>query len=119
MALRDLSAPTEHGQPDHMDDFQELPERDDHGGVHNNSGIHNKTAFNLITSTDAQGQFLFQPEQCAALFYLALTQFLSRTSGFRDSRRGVELAARTLFRGEQPRTRAAIATAFDNVGIDA
>jgi Zn-dependent metalloprotease len=57
----------------------------------------------------------------AALFYLALTQFLSRTSGFSDSRRGVQLAAQTLFRRNQPVTKAkklaAIAKAFDDVGI--
>lgn len=121
--LRDLRNPTAHRQPDHMDDFQVLTEAQDHGGVHINSGIHNKAAFNLITSTDQQGRFLFKPEVCAALFYLALTQFLSRTSGFRDSRRGVELAARTLFRREPPPSRAkkltAIATAFDKVGVAA
>ncbi|MFE9745416.1 hypothetical protein ACFYOT_10965 [Saccharothrix saharensis] len=42
-------------------------------------------------------------------------------TGFRDSRRGVELAARTLFRHDQAATRdpkpAAIATAFDAAGI--
>lgn len=121
--LRDLSDPAAHGQPAHMRDFQVLPEERDHGGVHINSGIHNKAAFNLITSTDGQGRFLFQPPVCAALYYLALTQALSRTSGFRDSRRGVELAARTLFRRDPPQTRAeklaAIATAFDKVGIAA
>jgi bacillolysin/neutral peptidase B len=64
---------------------------------------------------------LFSPREAAALFYIALTQYLSRTSGFSDSRRGVELAARTLFRDDDPPTQArklnAVATAFDNVGI--
>jgi Zn-dependent metalloprotease len=128
--LRDLSDPPRRGQPDHMRDFQTLdpseePTQDnDYGGVHSNSGIHNKAAFNLITSQDeAGGARLFSPREAAALFYLALTQYLSRTSGFSDSRRGVELAARTLFRDDDPPTQArklnAVATAFDNVGITA
>ncbi|WP_158852656.1 hypothetical protein [Saccharothrix deserti] len=45
------------------------------------------------------------------------------TNSFRDSRRFVGLAARTLFRHEPPETRdaklAAIATAFGKVGIGA
>jgi bacillolysin/neutral peptidase B len=126
--LRDLSDPPRRGQPDHMRDFQRLdpseePTQDnDNGGVHSNSGIHNKAAFNLITSRDgAGGARLFSPREAAALFYIALTQYLSRTSGFSDSRRGVELAARTLFRDDDPPTQArklkAVAAAFDNVGI--
>lgn len=127
--LRDLSDPTRMGQPSHMRDFRrlgatEVPSRfNDWGGVHHNSGIHNKAAFNLMTSKTANGSLGFTPQEGAALFYLALTQFLSRTSGFSDSRRGVELAAKTLFRNDPPDIRdwklAAIATAFDDVGIDA
>jgi Zn-dependent metalloprotease len=126
--LRDLSDPPSRGQPDHMRDFRALdpseePTREnDYGGVHFNSGIHNKAAFNLLTSRDgAGGARLFSPREAAALFYIALTQYLSRTSGFSDSRRGVELAARTLFRDDDPPTQArklnAVATAFDSVGI--
>jgi bacillolysin/neutral peptidase B len=57
----------------------------------------------------------------AGLFYLAVTQYLSRTSGFSDSRRGVRLGAQTLFRDESPARLdarlAAIDAAFDAVGI--
>ncbi|GAA4491614.1 M4 family metallopeptidase [Rhodococcus olei] len=123
LPLRDMSDPTKRNQPAHMNDFVVLPTDQDHGGVHTNSGIHNKAAFNLITSKDARGGFVFTAGECAALFYLALTQFLSRTSGFADSRRGVELAARTLFRSDPRDVKAtklvAVATAFDNVGIAA
>src|SRR6185436_1338537 len=106
---------------EHMDEYAFLavgPDSD-WGGVHVNSGIHNKAAFNLLTSKDANGQLTFDPREVAALFYLALTQHLSRTSRFIDSRRGVELAARTLFRRD-PRLEekmAAIGSAFDAVGI--
>ena len=128
--LRDVSDPPRRGQPDHMGDFRRLdpgegPTREnDYGGVHFTSGIHNKAAFNLITSRDGVGGArLFSPREVAALFYIALTQYLSRTSGFSDSRRGVELAARTLFRNDDPPTQAgklaAVAAAFDAVGIRA
>lgn len=128
--LRDLSDPTKRGHPAHMDNFKrlrpnEVPDsrRNDSGWVHHNSGIHNKAAYNLMTSKKADGSLRFTPPEAAALFYLALTQFLAPTSGFSASRRGVELAAQTLFRHDPPETRneklAAIAKAFDDVGIDA
>lgn len=127
--IRDLSDPKRRGQPDHMDSFKPLapgeePDQDlnDLGFVHLNSGIHNKAAFNIATARSS-GKEIFNPTELAALFYLALTQRLSRTSGFRDSRRAVELSARTLFRGDEPPVRAtklaAIAEAFDKVGITA
>jgi Zn-dependent metalloprotease len=127
--IRDLSDPPRRGQPAHMRDFRTLdPDADltnenDWGWVHVNSGIHNKAAFNLMASRNAAGGRLFTPREAAALFYVALTQYLSRTSGFSDSRRGVELAARTLFRDDEPATKArklaTVATAFNDVGITA
>lgn len=127
--LRDLSDPAKRGQPAHMNDFRrlgpgEVPSRaNDWGGVHVNSGIHNKAAHNLMTSRDPNAGPVFTPREAAALYYLALTQYLSRTSGFSDSRRGVELAAQTLFRTDEPATSArklaAVAKAFDDVGITA
>jgi Zn-dependent metalloprotease len=87
------------------------------------TGVPNKAAFNLMASRNAAGGRLFTPREAAALFYVALTQYLSRTSGFSDSRRGVELAARTLFRDDEPATKArklaTVATAFNDVGITA
>jgi Zn-dependent metalloprotease len=120
-ALRDMRKPEEFGQPSHMDNYQKLPktENGDWGGVHTNSGIHNKAAYNMLTAKDSQGRFLLKPRDVAALFYLALTQNLSRTSRFSDSRRGVELAARSLFANQtnkQARFKA-VAKAFDKVGI--
>lgn len=119
--IRDISEPDKYGQPAHMDDYEFLAvgPLTDWGGVHTNSGIHNKAAYNLLNSKDAQGHFLFDPREVAAIFYLALTQHLSRTSKFIDSRRGVELAARTFFRND-PRQKEkldAIGAAFDAVGI--
>ena len=120
-ALRDMRNPEKFDQPSQMDDYQNLPktENGDWGGVHVNSGIHNKAAYNMLTAKNAQGKFLLKPREVAALFYLALTQSLSRTSRFSDSRRGVELAARSLFANKSNKEARfkAIATAFDKVGI--
>ena len=97
--FRDMSDPTLHGQPAHMKDFKILPntKNGDSGGVHTNSGIHNKAAYNILISEKGT-DLVFKPEEVAALFYLALTQRLSRTSQFADSRAAVLDSARTLFR---------------------
>lgn len=120
-ALRSMKRPNDFEQPDHMDDYQRLPntEDGDWGGVHVNSGIHNKAAYHLLTAKGANGKPVFKPREVAALFYLALTQHLSRTSRFADSRRGVELAARSLFANRPNRNTLfkAVARAFDRVGI--
>lgn len=117
--LRDLRDPTLHGQPAHMDDFVVLLDTQDHGGVHTNSGIHNKAAFLILTAKDANGALLFDAATVAKLFYLALSQHLSRTSGFADSRRGVLLSAMTLFQNNlnQQEKLQAIAMGFEAVGI--
>ena len=120
-ALRDMRRPERFEQPSHMNDYRKLPKTaaGDWGGVHINSGIHNKAAYNLLTAKDSKGKYLLKPKEVAALFYLALTQNLSRTSRFGDSRRGVELAARSLFANKankQARFKA-VAKAFDKVGI--
>ena len=123
--FRDLSDPGRFGQPAHMDDFQVLPNTraGDFGGVHVNSGIPNKAAFNLLTAEDADGNLVMTPTGVAAVFYLALTQRLSRTSQFSDSRRAVVASTRTLFRTEPPEVReakvAAVEAAFEAVGIEA
>jgi Zn-dependent metalloprotease len=120
--FRDLSDPPRFGQPDHMHDFQDLPitPGGDWGGVHINSGIHNKAAFLMLTAVDA-GNLVLTADEVSAVFYLTLSQQLSRTSQFSDSRRGVLISARTLFRNlpqvQQTAKQAAIEKAFDDVGI--
>lgn len=120
-ALRSMKKPEAFDQPSHMDKYKKLPktENGDWGGVHTNSGIHNKAAYNMLTAKDANGRYLLKPREVAAIFYLALTQNLSRTSRFGDSRRGVELAARSLFANKSNRQARlkAVAKAFDKVGI--
>jgi Zn-dependent metalloprotease len=118
--LRDISDPPRRGQPDHMNDY--LATEGDFGGVHTNSGIHNKAAFNIITAKDGE-HLLFTPQEVSALFYLALTQRLAPTSGFSTSRDALELSAKSLFRRSAQAVKAkklaAISKAFDDVGIPA
>lgn len=121
--LRDLSKPSRFNQPEHMKNYRNMPvtANGDFGGVHTNSGIHNFAAYKIITARDAQKKFLFTPTELAAVFYIALTQQLTRSSDFSASRRGVTLAAQTLFRNNPPDVQkaklAAIAKGFDDVGI--
>lgn len=99
VAIRDMQDPTRHDQPRLMKDFIRVPltQNDDLGGVHVNSGIHNYAAFNVMAANNGRA-FIFKPHELAAMFYVALTQQLSRQSTFADSRRGVVLATRSLFR---------------------
>lgn len=120
--FRDMSNPPLQGQPDHMRNFKVLPNtrKGDNGGVHTNSGIHNKAAFNILTAVKG-GALVFTPTEAAAFFYLALTQRLARTSQFSDSRTAVLDSARTLFRTLAPAALAekiaAIEAGFTQVGI--
>ncbi len=76
----------------------------------------------LTTENDDKTPTLtLTPAEVGAVFYLALTQRLTRTSQFIDSRRAVAASAQTLFRTlpEEERTRkvSAVEAAFDAVGI--
>jgi len=121
-ALRDMQDPTRFGQPKLMKDFRVSPNTlaGNFGGVHINSGIHNFAAFSVITAMNGRN-FMFKPAELAAMFYIALTQQLSRQSRFTDSRRGVVLATRSLFRTRpqaeiDARVRA-VAAGFDAAGV--
>lgn len=121
--FRDMSNPPLHGQPEHMQNFRVRPNtrQGDYGGVHTNSGIHNKAAFNILTAESA-GALVFTPGEVAAFFYIALSQRLSRTSQFADSRTAVLDSARTLFRNLPPAALndriSAIEAGFGAVGIN-
>jgi Zn-dependent metalloprotease len=120
-ALRDMRDPTRFNQPKLMRDFRRLSLSRDNGGVHINSGIHNFAAFNVMTATNGGG-FLFKAVELAAIFYIALTQQLSRQSTFADSHRAVALATRSLFRtlpqADLDARVAAVDAGFTAAGID-
>jgi len=86
-ANRDLSDPASLGQPDRLTLYQFVSSANDNGGVHTNSGIHNKAAHLLIAGglfdgREVAGIGAFKAE---ILFYTTLTS-LTQKSGFRDAR---------------------------------
>jgi bacillolysin/neutral peptidase B len=95
--LRDLSNPTRTGQPAHMKDSR-VTSQDD-GGVHSNSGIHNKAAYNLFTARDPAGNLIFSPSDSAILYYVTLSR-LTRISGFADCLRVLTSVISTYFAGD-------------------
>jgi Zn-dependent metalloprotease len=124
--LRSMKDPTKHGQPKLMKNFLEATppytyERNDYGHVHDNSGIHHYAAYRVITAKKG-GKFLFSAKDAAGLFYIALTQYLSRTSLFADSRRAVIQAARSLFRNDSSKLKTrkirAVERGFKAAGIE-
>lgn len=121
--FRDLQNPERFRQPAHMRNFVTLAPDQPHdfGGVHTNSGIHNKAAFLIFTAKDRDGNQIFTPAQTAGIFYLTLTQQLAARSQFADARRGSVLSTQSLFR-TLPADRLKAATdavenAFEAVGI--
>jgi Zn-dependent metalloprotease len=109
-----------------MDDFLRATppytyERNDYGHVHDNSGIHNFAAYKIITAKSGS-KYVFTKNELAALFYIALTVHLSRTSQFGDSRRAMVQAARSLFRANGAAVLArkvkAVEDGFSAAGID-
>jgi bacillolysin/neutral peptidase B len=116
-ALRDLSDPASTGDPAHMDDY--VVTVLDSGGVHTNSNIHNKAAYNVLTATDESGATVFTPREVAYLYYLGLTR-LGRTDGFDDALQALVDVAMTYYRGdpqERDRKVAALRDAYAKVGI--
>jgi Zn-dependent metalloprotease len=111
-ALRDLSNPNNGGnslgdpgwQPAHTS--EQFFGSFDNGGVHINSGIPNRAFFLFATQVGKS-----TAEQ---VFYLALTDYLTRTSRFLDLRAAVNAAALEMF--NQSVANAAI-DAFNTVGI--
>jgi Zn-dependent metalloprotease len=106
--LRSMQDPTRHRQPKLMRNFRRATPpytiANDYGEVHDNSGIHNYAAYRVMTAKSG-GNYLFKPSELAALFYIALTQHLSRTSLFTDGRRAAVQAARSLFRNNSAAVR--------------
>jgi Zn-dependent metalloprotease len=117
--FRNFAQPSAQGQPEHMLDL--VNTQSDSGGVHTNSGIHNKAAYHLLMAKKSSS-YAWEINEVAIVFYLALTQYLSRTSQFADSRRAVIQGARTFFRAlptkELEGKVGAIEKAFSAVGIE-
>ncbi|MCC6396042.1 MAG: M4 family metallopeptidase [Bacteroidetes bacterium] len=118
-ALRSMSdpggpaVPAGSRQPANMSEYVVLPntEAGDYGGVHTNSGIPNKAFYLFATSPGVT------KEEAGAVYYRALTTYLTKNSRFVDCRLAVIKAAEDLFGGAGNARALAAATAFDAVGI--
>lgn len=115
--LRDLSNPRATGDPDHMKDFVHTTR--DYGGVHTNSNIHNKAAYNLLTAADA-GARVFTPTEAAVWLYLALVRLSSRAT-FSDALQAV-VDVGSIYDAGFPAKRAqriaAVRKSYGDVGIE-
>lgn len=117
LPLRDLCDPTRTGHPDHM--RNRYTGSRDSGGVHINSNIHNKAAYNLLTATDAAGEIIVPADEVAVLYYLTLTR-LNKLADFSKVRQVMIEVARTYYAGdpvERDKKIDAIKDAYDAVGI--
>ena len=91
----------------------------DNGGVHTNSNIHNKAAYEVLVSTDATGTAVFSAEEISILYYLTLTR-LSRMATFSDCLRILQSVTATYFSGNpqmQAEKKQVIVDAYQAVGI--
>jgi bacillolysin len=111
--MRDLEDPHNGGtegsacwQPKHMNEFQNLPEEDDNGGVHTNSGIINHCAYLLAMRIGR--------EKTEQIMYRALTTKLTMQSQFIDFRLAIIRSAEELYAAEEAQ---ACAASCDDVGI--
>ncbi len=117
--LRDFSDPTRTGDPDHKSKYVNKSANDDAGGVHTNSNIHNKAAYNILTATDANGARAFSVTDVAQLYYYTLTR-LSVFATFLDTRATMKSIAKTIWGGDLHVAQQkidAIDAAYDKVGI--
>ena len=92
-----MADPTVTGDPDHMNNY--LHTSQDSGGVHTNSNIHNKAAYNLFTATDAAGKRVFRPMEAAELDYLCLSR-LSSLATFSDTLQALVDVASIYYAGD-------------------
>ncbi|MFA5802459.1 MAG: M4 family metallopeptidase [Thermoleophilia bacterium] len=105
-ALRSMSNPTTYGQPDHMNSY--VNTSSDNGGVHTNSGIPNKAAYNVATSIGK--------DKMEKIWYRTLTVYLDTSSQFVDARDASIQAATDLYGGSSAEV-TAVNNGFAAVGI--
>jgi Zn-dependent metalloprotease len=116
LPLRDFSDPTRTGDPAHMNKY--VVTTDDHGGVHTNSGIHNKAAHNLLTARWPDGGAVFTPRDVAVFYYLCLTR-LEKVATFKRTLEVLLNVAGSYLAGDTRRAAklATITQAYNDVGI--
>ncbi|WBW94878.1 M4 family metallopeptidase [Oceanirhabdus sp. W0125-5] len=107
-ALRSMADPTLYNQPAHMDDYENYDISYDNGGVHINSGIINKAAYNIGTVI---GMY-----KMGQIFYRANNIYYTSTSDFMDARNGTLQAAEDLY-GANSQEYQVVDSGFAAVGL--
>ncbi|PZG31384.1 peptidase M4 [Listeria ivanovii] len=106
--VRSLKEPDKYNQAAHMNEYESMPitEEYDWGGVHFNSGIPNKAAYNTITKVGK--------EKAEQLYFRALKYYLTKKSQFVDAKNALQQAARDLYSEEVARK---VGDAWEEVGV--
>ncbi len=109
-ALRSLVDPTLYGQPAHMTEYYELADTkdEDWGGVHINSGIPNKAAYNIAKSIGM--------DKTARIYYRALTQYMHADTNFQQAAYCLVQAAADLY-GKGSNEITVIKNSFASTGV--
>ncbi|RDI38466.1 M4 family metallopeptidase [Falsibacillus pallidus] len=115
-ALRSMSDPTKYGDPDNY--ASRYTGTSDNGGVHTNSGISNKAAYLLSQGGTAYGVKVtgVGTSKTGAIFYRALTQYLTPQATFSQLRAAAVQSAVDLY-GSSSQEAASVNAAFDAVGV--
>ena len=115
--LRDFSDPSSLGDPAHMDHYKIT--KQDLGGVHFNSNIHNKAVHGMLTSIGADGSAILSVKEWNTVLYLALIH-LPQIARFEDARQKTIDVLRVYLAGDPERlatAEMAATAAYDSVGI--
>lgn len=103
-ALRSMKDPKLYNQPEHMNSYVYTSR--DNAGVHTNSGIPNKAAYNTISKI---GQV-----KAEKIYYRALTQYLTSNSQFKDAKYALSQSALDLY---DLQTAKEVWNAWNSVGV--
>ncbi|MDU6248230.1 MAG: M4 family metallopeptidase, partial [Paeniclostridium sordellii] len=106
-AIRDLKEPKKYNQPEHMNEYKNYSINYDRGGVHINSGIPNKAAYNTITKLGK--------EKAEKIYYRALTKYLTRQSDFSDASHALTQSAKDLYGDKEAND---VQAAWNEVGVN-
>ncbi len=115
-AFRSMEDPTLFGDPDHYDD--RYTGTLDNGGVHTNSGIINKAAY-LISEGGTHYNVSVTGigiDKMGAIFYRALTQYLTASSTFSQARAALVQSATDLY-GSSSLEVQSVNSAFNSIGV--
>ena len=97
-AIRDMWSPTCLGHPGKVSDAEYHCTTDDGGGVHRNSGVPNHGYSLLVDGGDYNGVTVtgIGLDKAAAIYYQAMTQYQTPTSGFADHADALEASCTDL-----------------------